>query len=377
MHSRNREELLGEFPHDAERLHFVRDTKLDRVLFRIHRMLPPAVGFFTALWLQRTRSQFLARGIARKLVRRHRIDVVHQPIPVSPKETSVLHEMGAPVIIGPMNGGMTHPPGFEHSQGALFRAVMGLGRWLSHTLHRLLPGKRRAHTLLVANERTRAALPSGCGGRVVTLVENGVDLSLWTPKQDGGASPVRFVFSGRLVDWKAVDFLVDAFAQVRAAEANVTLDIIGDVEKRGALESQVERLGLRDAVTVRGWMKQAQCAKVLRESDVFVLSSVYESGGAVVLEAMACGLPVIATAWGGPADYLDPSCGILVPPRSRETFASDFAAAMLKLAHSPELRAQMGRAGREKVVREYDWERKVDRILEIYAEAVTPRQLQD
>lgn len=82
------------------------------------------------------------------------------------------------------------------------------------------------------------------------------------------------------------------------------------------------------------------------------------------------GLPVIATNWGGPADYLDDSCGILVDPVNPEQFVDGLVAAMKKLAASPELRERMGRNGKKKVQEQYDWERKVDRMMEIYREVL-------
>ncbi len=82
------------------------------------------------------------------------------------------------------------------------------------------------------------------------------------------------------------------------------------------------------------------------------------------------GLPVIATNWGGPADYLDASCGILVDPANRDSFITGLARAMQALALDPVLRRTLGDAGRAKVMREYDWERKVDRNLEIYDRVV-------
>lgn len=85
---------------------------------------------------------------------------------------------------------------------------------------------------------------------------------------------------------------------------------------------------------------------------------------------MAAGRPVIATAWGGPADYLDPSCGILVTLTSEVSVLSDLRSAMVTLAHSHKLRLQMGRAGRQKAINEFDWHRKGDRMLEIYCEAL-------
>ena len=91
-----------------------------------------------------------------------------------------------------------------------------------------------------------------------------------------------------------------------------------------------------------------------------------ECGGAVVLEAMAAGLPVIATAWGGPLDYLDDSCGILVRPDSREALVSGFADAIVRLARSAPLRDQMGQAGYGRIHQHFDWQRKIDRMLELY-----------
>ena len=88
-----------------------------------------------------------------------------------------------------------------------------------------------------------------------------------------------------------------------------------------------------------------------------------------MLEAMAIGLPVIATKWGGPADYLDETSGILIEPRGRERFTADLARAMVRLANSRELALQLGSSGRARVATEFDWEKKIDRILSVYARA--------
>ncbi len=77
-----------------------------------------------------------------------------------------------------------------------------------------------------------------------------------------------------------------------------------------------------------------------------------------MLEAMAAGLPVIATAWGGPQDYLDESCGFLIPPSSRDALVTGFSDAIVKLAMSAPLRDQMGEAGYARARQHFDWERK-------------------
>jgi glycosyltransferase involved in cell wall biosynthesis len=89
-----------------------------------------------------------------------------------------------------------------------------------------------------------------------------------------------------------------------------------------------------------------------------------------VLEAMAMSRPVIATAWGGPMDYVDATCGILVEPASRAAMISGFASAMQQLMDSPELCSNMGAAGRERLQMEFDWNRKIDQVIAIYASCV-------
>jgi glycosyltransferase involved in cell wall biosynthesis len=372
VHERTRPELTEVLGPDIDRVHFVQDTFWHRVLYRAGSRLPGRVRYLTAELLVGLLTQGMAWHIARRLVKQHRIDVIHQPIPVSPKEVSLLYDLPVPVVIGPMNGGMTYPPAFRPAQGPLDAWVIPLGRQLANWLNILIPGKRRAATLLVANQRTRRALPRRTLGRVIELVENGVDLSLWKPAdavQPGPDRTVRFLFAGRFDSWKGLDFLLEAFSRVVAGGA-AQLDIIGDGALRPVYQEQAQTLGVDAAVRFRGWLSQAELAAELRQADVFVLPSIFECGGAVVLEAMAAGVPVVATRWGGPADYLDETCGILVEPTDREAFVAGLANAMRRLSADPALRRQMGAAGREKVRREFDWERKIDRILEVYAEAV-------
>ncbi len=117
-------------------------------------------------------------------------------------------------------------------------------------------------------------------------------------------------------------------------------------------------------------MSQASCKEWLGRADCLVLPSVRECGGAVVLEAMSLAKPVIATAWGGPLDYLDDSCGVLVAPDSREGFAAAIEAAMLRLATDPDGRLRMGQRALAKVRAEFAWSSKAERMMDLYAQAV-------
>ncbi len=418
LHERTRAELERLFPND-ENITYIADTLWHRLLWKVSQWLPSRLAYFTTGIVMRLLTQLAQRRIARRLIQAHHIDIVHQPIPVSPKEPSAIFDMGVPVVIGPMNGGMDFPVAFQQMQNSAVDLTMLLGRKVAHIVNAMVPGKQRAAVLLVANERSRRALPKGSRAQVLELVENGVDLSLWQPAQakamhrgkEHSLKPsaiTRYVFVGRLVDWKAVDFLLVAFKKA-ARNAKISLTIVGDGEERDRLRQQAQRLGILDRsnhidqqidrqidrhidrqidrqkrcrqpplsgkIAFTGWLSQADCSTQLEQCDALVLPSMLECGGAVVLEAMAKGLPVIATNWGGPADYLDETCGILVSPESQVGFVEKLAEAMVALALLPEKRQAMGRAGQAKVRKQFDWEVKVDRMMEIYMGAIANRKI--
>ena len=408
VHERTREELQSLFKSDRDRIYFVSDTFWHCFVWQCSQILPKRLADFTFGLVLRMMTQIDQHRIAKKIVQEQQIDIIHQPILVSPKEPSMIFHMGVPVVIGPMNGGMKSPPAFRHRESRYVNLSVEIGRLFANSFNTLIPGKRKATTLLVANQRTKEALPKGVSGKIIEIVENGVDLSIWKPKSTNSGlglenlgkeiktqhsasktrKPIRFIFVGRLVKWKAVDLLILAFKQVWE-QIPVELEIIGDGHEKSALEALAKELGLiklqktksatqdlssepqkRAAVNFTGFLSQTDCAKRLQQADVMVLPSLYECGGAVVLEAMTMGIPVIATNWGGPADYLDESCGILVEPTGRDFFINGLANAMVKMAKSPELRQAMGKAGRQRILDYFDWEVKVDTMLEIYQEAI-------
>jgi glycosyltransferase involved in cell wall biosynthesis len=369
VHSRSREFLKKTFPHEQHRIHYVEDTALHRCLHQLHLKLPHRLSYFTCGILLRQLTQRKQIQILKRLIREKKVHLVHQVIPVSPKEPSAIFGLGVPVVIGPMNGGMSFPPAFATHDGIITRAFTSAGRSLSRFAHWILPGKLRADLLLVANARTRMALPSGTKGSIIEMVENGIDADVWQsanvlsqPSVDGP----RFVFVGRLVDWKGVDILLDAFA-LASRNICMRLHIVGDGPERNMLEAKSAELLplMKGTIHFHGWLSQAEVAKILHESTAMALPSLYECGGAVVLEAMASELPVIATKWGGPMDYLNEECGYLIEPTSRSAMIEGFAETMMALAVSTNNAASKGKASRAKVT-EYSWSLKTARVVEFY-----------
>lgn len=373
-HSRNRGELIEALPNDAAHIHFIEDTRYHRLVWGLGKRLPEAVRSPLIGNLVNQINEACQKRLIRDLVGKGLVDLIHQPIPVSPRAPSRIYGFGVPVVIGPMNGNMSYPEGYEDYESRASRFLIPAARALGRLVNILIPGKRRADVLLVANERTRAGLPVPNPGRAQVLVENGVDLSVWSNDAPARTHPVpgvlKLVFMGRLVDWKAMDFSIEAVRLARQQGADVTLDILGDGPERAALQAQAAADDLTDHIRFHGFRSQSDCADMLRASDALILNSLRECGGAVVLEAMSMGRPVIAADWGGPADYIDPGCGILVPPAPRQDFPDRLAHAIFDLANNPEKRHTMGEAGIKKIQSQFDWQKKIDRVLGIYHEAL-------
>ena len=132
-----------------------------------------------------------------------------------------------------------------------------------------------------------------------------------------------------------MDLLIKAYSKLN--NKKIKINIIGDGEEKENLINIAKRLKIESKINFTGFMEQNKIVEIIKKSRALVLPSIYECGGAVVLEAMALKKPVIAVNWGGPAEYLDKECGILINPESDEKIIDGFADAMNKLAEDKEL----------------------------------------
>lgn len=126
-------------------------------------------------------------------------------------------------------------------------------------------------------------------------------------------TPFTWVSVGRLIQPKGFDTLLEAFAQTLKEDANQQLQIIGDGPQKVALQTKIEQLHLTDKVKLLGAMPRNKVQECLADAHAFVLLSQSETFGVSYIEAMAMGLPVVATDCGGPADFVNHKNGLLVP----------------------------------------------------------------
>lgn len=155
-------------------------------------------------------------------------------------------------------------------------------------------------------------------GKTTITIPNIVDVeafqgALNLKRANSSEGKFKFISIGNLIPGKGFCLLIDAFNSILNLFPNVSLDIIGDGPERKSLENQINRLGVNDKVTLRGRLTRTQIKPLLASSDCFVLSSKRETFGVVYIEALACGVPVIATDCGGPSDIVTSENGLLIP----------------------------------------------------------------
>jgi len=170
------------------------------------------------------------------------------------------------------------------------------------------------------------------------------------------------LYAGRLLRIKGVHHLLGAFLRVLARFPLARLLIVGDGEEGQDLQTSARRLGLGPRVAFLGSLPHEDVIRCMRAADVFVLPSLVESFGIVLLEAMSCGLPVVASrVMGIPYLVEDGLNGFLVPPTDEEALADRITA----LLSDPDLRARMGEQNRSKAAA-YLMPRIADRFFELW-----------
>lgn len=362
------ERARGSFE-DTTNVFFMPDTKAHIFLYKLGQRLPHRIDVMTTAAVSHYITQIYQWLYAKRIVKLKNIDVIHEPAPVSPKQPSLMFGLGVPVVIGPMNGGMDFPNAFKYMSGKFERVIQVAARLVSHVFNILMPGKLFAARLIVANQRTEEALPYLRLGTISRIVENAADQVKQKNLQAGEAkdqdTKIRVLFVGRLVDWKVVDILIDVFSSI--SNRNIHLDIVGDGSEMAALKTQAKSL---DNVTFHGWVEHSALNSFYDAADIFVLPSVRECGGAVILEAMARGVPAIATRWGGPVDYIADGTGILIEPVSRDYMVNEFKKHIEDLASDTEKRKALGKKALEHIAQNFLWESKVKTMIGVYQEVV-------
>ena len=306
-------------------------------------------------------------------------DLVHAITPMMPRYAVKIIKAckKTPFLIGPVNGGVPFPAGFQDiakQEFAYLNFLRAVGRFL-------IPGYRetyqKADKILAGSTFTLNLLKnlfSFPDDKISLFYENGISSSFLDaePTREDN-NKVNLLFVGRLVPYKGADMLIEAIAKLAdSIKEKILLTIVGDGSEKGRLEAKVQELNLGEIVKFTGWVNQEDTLLYYRKSDIFCFPSIREFGGAVVLEAMACGLPCIVANNGGIGEYVTEETGFKIEPISRDYLTQELTQKIHILVENEELRQKMSAKSIERS-REFTWEEKAKKIVEIYHLAINAR----
>ncbi|MCD6288334.1 MAG: glycosyltransferase [Candidatus Hydrogenedentes bacterium] len=198
----------------------------------------------------------------------------------------------------------------------------------------------------------------------ISIVPNGIDTFEFAPAETAPEKPFRVLCVSRLISRKAVDVLIRAFVDVRKAFSDAELMVVGDGIERSALGALAIEAGLGDAVRFEGRIPHERMAETYRAAHLFVLPSRWEGMSNALLEAMACGLPVVTADTGGVSELVGDN-GIVVPPDDERKLAEAIIA-MLRDDYRRHIGGQFGRA----VAERFSWSTTAERYLDMYCDII-------
>ncbi|NET60782.1 MAG: glycosyltransferase family 4 protein [Symploca sp. SIO2E6] len=304
-------------------------------------------------------------------------DIVHAITPMMPRYPVKVVKVcqKKPFMLGPVNGGVPFPRGFQEiafQEFSYFNFLRAIGRLL-------IPGYRRTYKeadyILAGSTYTLNFLKEVFNidnQRIELFYENGISDSFIKKEQEVGEvksqdnQPVNLLFVGRLVPYKGADMVIEAVSKLEAStQEKIILTIVGDGSERNALEQQVQQTNLEKIVNFTGWVPQQETLKYYSNADIFCFPSIREFGGAVVLEAMANGLPCIVVNNGGIGEYVTAETGFSINPVSREFVVQELKKSIEELVQNQTLRQNMSQQAIKRAV-EFTWNVKAEKIVDTY-----------
>jgi len=314
------------------------------------------------------------RAALREALRLHRavnFGVAHHVSWGTISEPSPLWRLPIPFVWGPLGGGQVSPPAFKTYFGAAWRA-----EWLRAARVRLLPYRpalrqaiRKSALILSTNAETERVLTQAGAKRIMPFLDSGLpdDFLLPQPPVRQSEGHFRLLWVGQLEPRKCLSLALEALAQVKGP--HIGLVVAGRGSLREEWQKRAEDLGVGERVRFLGQVPYLQMLTVYRSADAFIFTSLRDSFGSQVLEAMGAGLPIITLNHQGVGAFVPSDAGIKVPATNPRETVSALAAAIRRLASNVETRRNMALAAWE-FARTQSWARRAEAMTRLYEDLV-------
>ena len=338
---------------------FVPLTAWEELLGRI-----PGIGYLGYnLWHRR------AFRTARRLHQRLRFDLVHQVNLCGFREPGYLWKLDAPFVWGPVGGTQNYPWRFLPAAG-LYGALWEAARSVLNNLQlrfspRVRRAARKAAVVLAANSTNQRDVARAHGVKVSRMLETGIEqVATRLPPRNPGSRSFRILWVGRFEHNKALQVLIEALAGLPASRP-YELRLIGGGPMEAAWRRLAGRRGLRRHCRWLGWLPREEVLRHYDWADALVFTSLRDTSGNVVLEALSRGVPVICFDHQGVGDIVTGDCGIKIPVVSPQQAVAGFRDAVISLHENPAKRQRL-RHGALARARECLWARQGERMASLY-----------
>jgi len=331
------------------------------------------------LWLKKRRLPvnlfYLAWqwGMRRMILKRQdEFDIIHHLTFNSMMLPGLWWKTRVPVVLGPLGGTSRIRKDYKSLFGR-FLLKEQLREMLIVTWN-WLPWIRKsfnhAELVLCANSQTLAMIGKSYEAKTRLMLEAGIrEDTLGNARDQSEDAEVRIVWIGTIEPWKAPALAIKGFAKAvekLGDRVSCVMDIVGEGRQKDLSMKLVKDLGLEEKIVFHGWVTKDEAQRMIRDSSVLLFSSVKDTSGNVVLEAMAQGVPVICLNHQGVADITTEETAIRIEPGTIEETEKGIACAIVTLARDPALRKKMGEAGLKRIREKYIWNKKAEKVAKWY-----------
>jgi glycosyltransferase involved in cell wall biosynthesis len=312
-----------------------------------------------------------AQAVVRHLHEAQQFDLMHHVTFAAFRYPTAIWGHGVPSVWGPIGGIESIPRqllpwGHPVSLGS--ELLRNFSNAIQSAPHRVLPRRTSASAVILAStaemQKTFLRLGRQCELMPAIGLSTG-QMPHGPHRQMEG--PLKLLFVGNIIALKGIDLALEA---LKESQTKASFTLVGNGNFLEAAKRLVEKSGLKERVAFQGRIAHEAVLRIYSDYDVFIFPSLHDTGGYAVIEAMLNELPVICLDCGGPAMAVRENCGVKVPLGSRSNVIVGLASAISRYDQSRALVVSEGRAAREVVLQEYDWNRKGARMNEIYLQAL-------
>lgn len=293
-------------------------------------------------------------------------DILHHVTHNEFRNPGLLWKLKKPFVLGPIGGGTLHPEGFDEIYSSkLYKEKVRdyINRIFSRSVF-IKHAIENSEYVFVADKSTMKILPKEYKEKYIKLLETGINVNLRETSviQKEENNPINLMWAGNLIPRKGLILLIKALKKVNI---NYTLMILGDGPEKESLQQYIDKNGIKN-VEFLGRLPYVEVQKEYCKADVFVFTSVRDTSGNVVLEAMYNRLPIVCLDHNGVSDIVTQECGIKINPGNYEQVINDLSHAIEYLDKNRSKMREMGEKAYDRILEVYDWEKKADVMYGYY-----------